>query len=121
VSAAATWDCWSATLNGEGRPIVVNRRVEPMRTSRQHIYRLLERYRQDGLDAVDPRSRRPASNPNAVADEVIMATVTLRETLTARGLDAGRARCHCRVAGPVIVTLTAPRCGTRVEAWPISA
>ena len=44
-----------------------------MRTSRQHIYRLSERYRQDGLDAVDPRSRRPASNPNAVADEVIMA------------------------------------------------
>jgi transposase InsO family protein len=57
--------------------------------SRQHIYRLLERYRQDGLDAVDPRSRRPASNPNAVADEVIMAIVTLRESLTAEGLDAG--------------------------------
>jgi len=25
--------------------------------SRQHIYRLLERYRVGGLDAVDPRSR----------------------------------------------------------------
>jgi transposase len=31
--------------------------------SRQHIYRLLQRYRVGGLDAVDPRSRRPASNP----------------------------------------------------------
>src|SRR6201993_523601 len=57
--------------------------------SRQHIYRLLDRYRQGGLEAVDPRSRRPASNPRAVPDEVIAAIVVLRETLTADGLDAG--------------------------------
>jgi transposase InsO family protein len=57
--------------------------------SRQHIYRLLTRYRQGGLEAVDPRSRRPASNPRAVGDEVIAAIVTLREQLTADGLDAG--------------------------------
>src|SRR6201996_7490646 len=57
--------------------------------SRQHIYRLIERYRQGGLEAVDPRSRRPASNPRAVSDEVIAAIVVLRETLTAEGLDAG--------------------------------
>jgi transposase InsO family protein len=57
--------------------------------SRQHIHRLLRRYRQGGLEAVDPRSRRPASNPRAVAEEVIEAIVTLREQLTADGLDAG--------------------------------
>jgi transposase InsO family protein len=57
--------------------------------SRQHIHRLLKRYREGGLDAVDPRSRRPASNPRAVVDEVIVAIVTLREQLTADGLDAG--------------------------------
>jgi transposase len=57
--------------------------------SRQHIYRLLTRYRQGGLEAVGPRSRRPASNPRAVGDEVIAAIVTLRERLTADGLDAG--------------------------------
>lgn len=57
--------------------------------SRQHIYRLLARYREGGLDAVDPRSRRPNSNPRAVSDDVIIAIVTLRETLTAGGLDAG--------------------------------
>jgi transposase InsO family protein len=57
--------------------------------SRQHIYRLLRRYRQGGLEAVDARSRRPASNPRAVGDEVIAAIVTLREQLTAGGLDAG--------------------------------
>src|SRR5829696_1051550 len=57
--------------------------------SRQHIHRLLKRYREGGLDAVDPWSRRPASNPRAVVDEVIVAIVTLREQLTADGLDAG--------------------------------
>jgi transposase InsO family protein len=57
--------------------------------SRQHIYRLVNRYQQGGLEAVDPRSRRPASNPRAVADEVIAAIVLLREKLTTEGLDAG--------------------------------
>jgi len=57
--------------------------------SRQHVHRLLRRYREGGLQAVDPRSRRPASNPRAVADEVIVAIVTLREQLIADGLDAG--------------------------------
>jgi transposase InsO family protein len=57
--------------------------------SRQHLYRLLNRYRQGGLGAVDPRSRRPASNPRAVPDEVIVAVVTLRQQLVADGLDAG--------------------------------
>jgi transposase InsO family protein len=57
--------------------------------SRQHIYRLLARYRRGGLQAVDPRSRRPASNPRAAPDEVVAAVVLLREKLTAEGLDAG--------------------------------
>jgi transposase InsO family protein len=57
--------------------------------SRQHVHRLLKRYREGGLEAVEPRSRRPASNPHAVADEVITAIVRLREQLTADGLDAG--------------------------------
>src|SRR5271170_515756 len=57
--------------------------------SRQHIYRLLQRYHLGGLDAVEPRSRRPASNPRAVPDDVIAAVVLLREKLTTEGLDAG--------------------------------
>jgi transposase InsO family protein len=57
--------------------------------SRQHIYRLLKRYQLGGLDALEPRSRRPASNPRAVSDEVIAAIVLLREKLTTEGLDAG--------------------------------
>ncbi len=48
---------------------------------------LLKRYHQGGLEAVDPRSRRPASNPRAVNDDVIVAIVRLRENLVDRGLD----------------------------------
>ena len=57
--------------------------------SRQHVHRLLKRFREGGLDAVDPRSRRPNSNPHTITDEVITAIVLLREKLTDAGLDAG--------------------------------
>jgi hypothetical protein len=57
--------------------------------SRQHLHRLLKRYCEGGLEAVDPRSRRPASNPRAVSDDIIIAIVGLREQLGADGLDAG--------------------------------
>lgn len=57
--------------------------------SRQHLYRVLNRHRQGGLEAVDPRSWCPASNSRAVGDEVIVAVVTLRNQLVADGLDAG--------------------------------
>ncbi len=80
--------------------------------SRQHIYRLLKRYHLGGLDAVEPRSRRPASNPRAVSDEVIAAIVMLREKLTAEGLDAGpiTLQHHLRQQGlPVPATSTIRR------------
>jgi hypothetical protein len=48
--------------------------------SRQHLHRLLKRYREGGLEAVDPRSRRPASNPRAVSDDVIIAIVGLHDS-----------------------------------------
>jgi transposase InsO family protein len=57
--------------------------------SRQWVHQLLVRYHDGGLEAVDPRSRRPASNPRAVTDEVIATIVRLREELVGRGLDAG--------------------------------
>src|SRR6185312_4523191 len=57
--------------------------------SRQHLHRLLKRYREAGLEAVDARSRRPHSNPRAVTDEVIAAIVHLRQQLVDDGLDAG--------------------------------
>ncbi len=38
--------------------------------SRMHLYRLLARYRAGGLEALEPQSRRPASNPAATTVEV---------------------------------------------------
>jgi transposase InsO family protein len=57
--------------------------------SRQHLHRLLARYHQGGLDAVDPRSRRPRTNPQATPDAVRGRVIELRLQLTADGLDAG--------------------------------
>jgi transposase InsO family protein len=80
--------------------------------SRQHLHRLLKRYREGGLAAVDARSRRPTSNPRAVGDEVIVAIVELRERLTDNGLDAGplTLQWHLHQAGlPVPSTSTIRR------------
>lgn len=57
--------------------------------SRRHLQRLLARYREDGIQAVDARSRRPHSNPHATPDEVRDLIVQLRLQLTAEGMDAG--------------------------------
>jgi transposase InsO family protein len=57
--------------------------------SRRQLHRLLARYRQDGLDAVEPRSRRPHTNPAATPDPVRDRIVALRQWLTSNGLDAG--------------------------------
>lgn len=57
--------------------------------SRRHLHRLLARYRENGLDAVDPRSRRPKSNPATTPDVIRDRIIALRRHLTAAGLDAG--------------------------------
>jgi transposase InsO family protein len=57
--------------------------------SRRHLHRLLARYRDGGLDALQPRSRRPKTTPTATCDEVRARVIELRVQLTADGLDAG--------------------------------
>ena len=56
---------------------------------RQHLHRLLRRYREGGLEAVEPRSRRPSGSPQRTPEAVRERTVALRTELTAQGLDAG--------------------------------
>lgn len=56
---------------------------------RQHLHRLLRRYREGGLEAVEPRSRRPHGNPGRTPESVRERIVALRTELTAGGLDAG--------------------------------
>ena len=57
--------------------------------SRRQIYRLLARYKNQGLDAVEPRSRRPRSNPATTPEVVRDRILSLRQELTDQGLDAG--------------------------------
>ncbi len=57
--------------------------------SRRHLHRLLARYREGGLDALQPRSRRPKTTPIATPMVVRERVIELRVTLTAGGLDAG--------------------------------
>ena len=55
------------------------------------VHTLVTRYEAGGLDALEPRSRRPATNPNATRDATRARILELRRTLTAQGLDAGPA------------------------------
>src|SRR5690625_3581393 len=57
--------------------------------SRQRIYQLLSRYREGGIEAVEPRSHRPKSNPRATSALVRERIVELRLELMQSGLDAG--------------------------------
>lgn len=57
--------------------------------SRRHLHRLLARYHQSGMDAVDPRSRRPKTNSAATPAAVRDRVIELRLQLTKDGLDAG--------------------------------
>ena len=57
--------------------------------SRQYLHKLLARYRQDGLDGLEPRSRAPLTSPHATSDHVRDRIVQLRHALTAAGTDAG--------------------------------
>jgi transposase InsO family protein len=59
--------------------------------SRRHLHRLLARYREGGLEAIEPRSRAPLTSPQKSSDRVRDRVLELRRTLTADGLDAGPA------------------------------
>ena len=59
--------------------------------SRQWIYQLLRRYREGGLEALEPRSRKPNHNPRALTPELRNEIIRLRTDLLAKGLDAGAA------------------------------
>lgn len=57
--------------------------------SRQYLHKLLARYREDGLDGLEPRSRAPLTHPQATTTRVRERVVALRTELVADGLDAG--------------------------------
>jgi transposase InsO family protein len=56
---------------------------------RSWIYKLLARYRDGGLQALEPRSRRPRSCKHETSPELVRAIVALRLELQEQGHDAG--------------------------------
>jgi transposase InsO family protein len=59
--------------------------------SRGHLHRLLRRYRDAGIDGLEPRSRQPRTSPGRTPDALRDRITALRVDLVARGLDAGPA------------------------------
>jgi transposase len=57
--------------------------------ARSWIYALLDRYREEGQAAFEPRSRRPRTSPSAISDDLVELIVRLRNELSGQGLDAG--------------------------------
>ncbi len=57
--------------------------------SRRHLHRLLARYRDGGIDAVEARSHAPRTSPHRTSPQVRERIVALRRELTEQGSDAG--------------------------------
>ena len=60
-------------------------------TSRDRFYFWRNRYRSEGLEGLEPRSRAPKTNPHRISAELEDAIVALRKELTDLGVDAGAA------------------------------
>jgi transposase InsO family protein len=57
--------------------------------ARSWIYALLARYREEGEEAFEARSRRPKTSPRAIPDVAVGLITEVRKDLASRGLDAG--------------------------------
>ncbi|GAB6985597.1 helix-turn-helix domain-containing protein [Nocardioides pyridinolyticus] len=57
--------------------------------SKSWVYELMARYRAEGEDALEPRSRRPLTSPHATPTATVELILRLREQLLEAGLDAG--------------------------------
>ena len=73
------------------KQLTVTEAAEQYGISRRHLHRLLARFHADGIDAVDPRTRRPKTNPRATGTDVVDRIRQLRGELERKGLDAGAA------------------------------
>jgi transposase InsO family protein len=78
-----------AVLKVVSKQATVGEAAASVGLSRRQLHRLLARYREGGLDALEPRSRRPKRNPNQTSESIRERVVELRAKLVADGLDAG--------------------------------
>jgi transposase InsO family protein len=73
----------------EGRP--VGELAAAHGVHRSWIYKLLARYREGGIEALQPRSRRPRSCKHGTPERVVQEIISLRHQLAQDGHDAGAA------------------------------
>jgi transposase InsO family protein len=78
-----------AVLQVVSKQLTVTAAAAEYGISRRHLHRLLARYQEGGIDALEPRSRRPKTTPIATPETVRQRVIELRGQLTADGLDAG--------------------------------
>ncbi|QAY72257.1 IS481 family transposase [Agromyces protaetiae] len=71
------------------KQLTVTEAAEQYGLSRRHLHRLLARYREEGLDGLESRSRAPRTSPQKTTDRVRDRIVELRRALTDAGSDAG--------------------------------
>lgn len=67
----------------------INEAAQRFEVSSRWIRTLLKRFETDGLDGLEPRSRRPHTHPNATDPKTKKKILQLRQQLTKQGLDAG--------------------------------
>lgn len=65
---------------------------------RSWLYKLLRRYRAEGEQGLEPRSRRPRRSPTAMSPDIEGEIVRLRQELARDGLDAGALTIHWHLA-----------------------
>jgi len=78
-----------AVLKVLSKQVTVGEAAAEVGLSRRHLQRLLARYREGGLEALEPRSRRPKTTPNQTPQPIRERVIELRVQLRGEGLDAG--------------------------------
>ncbi|RMI28163.1 helix-turn-helix domain-containing protein [Nocardia stercoris] len=79
------WSSPPSSSNTAPRP----RSPAPTCISPGWVSKLVARYHAEDDTALEPRSRRPHTSPNATPPHVVDLIIGLRRDLAARGLDAG--------------------------------
>lgn len=68
--------------------------AEKYKVTLRWINIVLNRYRQGGLEALEPKSRKPKTNPKATPPHLVEAVKQMRYELETQGLDAGPISIH---------------------------
>lgn len=76
-------------LSVEHQHLTIKEVAHKYGVSERWVYTLLKRYRANGLNALEPESKRPKTHPQQTNKQTIDLIKDLRVSLTSQGLDAG--------------------------------